>query len=42
MQSQNGGTLNDIQTELAEGHDLLVLVGQVANLINKELNRVKQ
>jgi hypothetical protein len=28
--------------ELEQGSDLLVLVGQIANLINRELNRVKQ
>ena len=42
MQNQNRNNRDAIHAELEQGSDLLVLVGQIANMINKEINRVKQ
>ena len=41
MQAQNGSSLSDIQNEVAEGSDLIQTVGQLNQLIMKELSRAR-
>lgn len=37
LQAQNGGQLSSIQDKLSERPDLLTIMGQLANMVNKEL-----
>jgi hypothetical protein len=39
LQAQNGSTLGDLQSELTESPDLLIILGQLGNLLNKEFAR---
>jgi hypothetical protein len=39
LQAQNGSTLGDLQSELTENPDLLIILGQLGNLLNKEFAR---
>jgi hypothetical protein len=41
LQAQNGSTLGDLQSELTESPDLLIILGQLGNLLNKEFARSK-
>lgn len=41
MQAQNGSSLSDIQNEISDGANLIQIVGNLTQTINKELNRAR-
>lgn len=41
LQQQNGSSLSDIQNEISEGTNLIQTVGQLSQMITRELNRAK-
>ena len=42
MQASNGSSLADIQNEISDGANLIQIIGNLTQMINKELNRARQ
>ena len=41
LQASNGSSLSDIQNEISDGANLIQIVGNLTQMINKELNRAR-